>query len=67
MKCHKCEVCGKEVERDLSGVTLCVPVIIGSGGGDTANCWCVCEDCKDEFLQRSAKVLQEIDIKSLPH
>ena len=66
MKCHKCEVCGKEVDRAETGSKLCIPVIVGTGSGNSTHCWCVCNDCKDEFLRRSAKVLQETDIKSLP-
>ena len=66
MKCLKCEVCGKTIDRVENGAKLCIPVIVGTGSGSSAHCWCVCDDCKDEFLRRSARVLQETDIKSLP-
>jgi len=60
MKCQHCEVCGKPIGVDGDGVKLCLPVIIGTEGGDTRHCWCVCDGCKEEFVKRSAKVLQEL-------
>lgn len=66
MKCHKCEVCGKPIDRGEKDVKLCIPVIVGTGSGSSPHCWCVCDDCKDEFLLRSARVLEETETKSLP-
>lgn len=60
VKCQHCEVCGKPIELDGQGARLCLPVIIGTAGADTRHCWCVCNDCKDDFVKRSAKVLKEV-------
>ena len=65
MKCYRCEVCGKPIDNDVNGSKLCIPVIVGTSGGSSSHCWCVCDDCRDDFLERSAKVLRETETKSL--
>ena len=49
VKCKKCEVCGQPIGVSEAGVKQCLPVIIGTASGDSRHCWCVCDDCKEEF------------------
>jgi len=60
LKCQSCEACGKPIEVADDGTKLCLPVIIGTEGGDSRHCWCICDDCKQDFIKRSAKVLEEL-------
>ena len=45
-KCEKCQFCGKEITGDLS-------VFCPTGFKDPSEnvCWCVCSECKVEFLK----------------
>lgn len=58
MQCYKCDVCGKVLQK--SGVSVfCLPVIIGTPDGKSRHCWCVCSECRPQFLNRTVKVLEE--------
>lgn len=55
MECVRCEMCGKEIKVGK----ICVPMTVGTEDGKQDYCWCICEDCRDEFVRKSQRVLEE--------
>lgn len=58
MHCYRCDNCGKIIEKG-KGSEFCLPVIVGTPDGSARHCWCVCEECRPQFLKRTAKVLEQ--------
>ncbi len=58
MKCVICEACGKRMDH-ANNIKLCVPVRVGTFDGASQFCWCLCDKCRNEFMKRSNRVLQE--------
>lgn len=57
MKCNVCEVCGKKIYE--ANMKLCIPLPVGTYDGASQFCWCLCDECKGHFIQRSHRVLEE--------
>ncbi len=49
-KCYKCAYCGKELTDDLK--IFCV---LPDKPASENVCWCVCEACREEFIEKSRK------------
>lgn len=57
MKCVACEICRTKLfEGDLK---LCIPLPVGTYDGVSQFCWCLCDECKMHFVQRSHRVLED--------
>jgi hypothetical protein len=54
-KCYKCSYCGKEFTDDLK--IFCV---LPDRPPSENICWCVCDNCREEFLKKSREKRSKI-------
>ena len=57
LKCLKCEICGKPIE----GGKFCIPFPVGNAQGKSDLCWCLCESCSNDQINRSQRILERKD------
>lgn len=54
-KCSNCELCGRHVEAKL----MCT-VILNENNKKEKACWCICNDCMENFNENIKKYYKEM-------
>ncbi len=54
-KCASCELCGKELEANLT-----CSIILNDEHKTEEACWCVCKDCMKNFKENISDYYKEL-------